>query len=252
MAPNSFRSIDDVPEAQRDSLTPNRPGGQRGTQRWVLWFSVGLLSALAGLMVSWVTYQVGSLEPLSFRPAVTTLSVPPSAAIPEGSGTLLGHRPYAEAPPESLVPLPSAPEIQLHVAAAEALENMMAAARVEGVTLMPLSGFRSVQDQQYLFFSIKAERGQDATTRAEVSAPPGYSEHHTGYAVDLGDANAPETNVQINFEETAAFRWLQQNATRYSFELSFPLNNPQNIQYEPWHWRFVGDSASLETFYRNP
>jgi D-alanyl-D-alanine carboxypeptidase len=43
---------------------------------------------------------------------------------------------------------------------------------------------------------------------------------------------------------------LQNNAAQYSFELSFPENNPQGINYEPWHWRFVGDSHSLETFYK--
>jgi D-alanyl-D-alanine carboxypeptidase len=43
---------------------------------------------------------------------------------------------------------------------------------------------------------------------------------------------------------------LQNNAAQYSFELSFPENNPQGISYEPWHWRFVGDSHSLETFYK--
>jgi len=83
-----------------------------------------------------------------------------------------------------------------------------------------------------------------------VSAPPGHSEHHTGYAVDIGDGNNPSTNLQESFENTAAYRWLEANASRYSFELSFPRDNLQGISYEPWHWRFVGDRHSLETFYR--
>ena len=128
---------------------------------------------------------------------------------------------------------------------------MEEAARKDGVSLMVLSAYRSIEDQQYLFFEVKKERGQDSSTRAEVSAPPGYSEHHTGYAIDIGDADAPDTDLAIAFEETKAFEWLEANAARYSFELSFPEGNEQGVQYEPWHWRYVGDSDSLETFYQD-
>lgn len=79
--------------------------------------------------------------------------------------------------------------------------------------------------------------------------PPGFSEHHTGYAVDIGDGNAPHTHLEETFADTAAYRWLTAYAARFGFELSFPPNNPQGVMYEPWHWRFVGDSHSLETFY---
>jgi D-alanyl-D-alanine carboxypeptidase len=127
---------------------------------------------------------------------------------------------------------------------------MTAAAKAAGVSIMPLSGFRSIKDQEYIFFGLKAERGQHTTERANVSAPPGYSEHHTGYAIDVGDSTRSDTNLQVQFETTPAFQWLQQNAGYYSFELSFPPNNPQGVTYEPWHWRYVGDRHSLETFYR--
>ncbi|MGK7898796.1 MAG: D-alanyl-D-alanine carboxypeptidase family protein, partial [Xenococcus sp. (in: cyanobacteria)] len=128
--------------------------------------------------------------------------------------------------------------------------QMQGAARNQGIILSALSGFRSVEAQNYLFFNVKEQRVQDATTRAEVSAPPGYSEHHTGYAIDIGDGRVPATDLSPNFANTAAFRWLEENAARYSFELSFPPDNPQGISYEPWHWRFVGDRNSLETFYK--
>ena len=83
-----------------------------------------------------------------------------------------------------------------------------------------------------------------------MSAPPGYSEHHTGYAIDIGDGQVPATNVSRNFEKTKAFQWLKKHAAAYSFELSFPLNNPQGVNYEPGHWRYVGDTDSLKTFYQ--
>ena len=163
---------------------------------------------------------------------------------------ILGHLPYEQVAESELSPITSDGRIRLHKAAATKFKQMQAAARNQGIILTPISGFRSVDAQDYLFFNIKEQRVQDATKRAEVSAPPGYSEHHTGYAIDIGDGKVPATNVSPNFENTAAFRWLEQNAARYSFELSFPPDNPQGISYEPWHWRFVGDRKSLETFYK--
>ena len=126
---------------------------------------------------------------------------------------------------------------------------MQGDARASGITLTAISGFRTVQQQEYLFFEIKRQRNQDTRKRAEVSAPPRYSEHHTGYAIDIGDGKVPATNLSENFEQTPAFRWLENNAAKYSFELSFPRNNIQGISYEPWHWRYVGDTDSLKTFY---
>jgi D-alanyl-D-alanine carboxypeptidase len=162
---------------------------------------------------------------------------------------LLGHFPYKEAPQSELQTLPGSSE-KLRRPAAEKFTAMVEAARAEGIHLVPLSGFRSVAEQEHVFFDVKAERGQTATTRADVSAPPGHSEHHTGYALDIGDADYPDTNLQIDFEKTKAFQWLQKNAAFYSFEMSFAKNNPMGVSYEPWHWRFVGDRDSLETFYR--
>jgi D-alanyl-D-alanine carboxypeptidase len=127
---------------------------------------------------------------------------------------------------------------------------MSQAARQAGVILVPISGFRSVKQQEQLFFDIGAQRNQTPSQRAAISAPPGHSEHHTGYAVDIGDGTVPATNLQTNFENTKAFNWLQANAARFGFEMSFPKDNPQGVSYEPWHWRFVGDRDSLELFYK--
>ncbi len=163
---------------------------------------------------------------------------------------LLGHLPYDIAPKSELVPITVDGRLKLRPAAAAKFQQMQAAAKADGVNLVAISAFRTVKDQEKLFFKVKEQRVQNTTTRAEVSAPPGYSEHHTGYALDIGDGNAPATNVEDTFAQTAAFRWLKQNALKYSFELSFPPNNPQGVNYEPWHWRFVGDRNSLETFYK--
>jgi len=250
--------MDDIPEAQRDdyALGGNR-SGRRGWRRWLVWFGVGLISAIAGLLVSWLTYQeTEAALPVPVEPMMEmSYAGGASSLVDAESGprqpSLLGHRAYEEVEPSELVSLTDNSAILLQPEAADSFEAMVTDAERAGVFLLPISGFRTITDQQYLFFEIKAERGQSVSTRAEVSAPPGYSEHHTGYAIDIGDANRPDTDLSVAFEDTEAFQWLEDNAPRYSFELSFPEGNDQGVQYEPWHWRFVGDPESLETFYRD-
>lgn len=243
---------DDIPEALREGIHP-RP--RRLRQRRVLLFlSLFFLGVLAfgfgvglNLVSQWTSMGAVSVA----RDAKTATRGPDVTAAPSpGGDVLLGHLAYAEAPPETLQPIVADGSLKLRAAAAEKFLAMQADARAAGVELVPLSAYRSQQEQEHLFFDVKAERGQNPTERAEVSAPPGHSEHHTGYAIDIGDGDQPETNLQFSFEETAAFQWLQANAAYYSFELSFPRNNPQGVAYEPWHWRFVGDRDSLETFYK--
>ena len=259
MKPNFYEPMDDIPVAQRDGLSPTgERKGLRGWRRWLIWFLVGLVSAIAGLVVSWLTYQGAETAalPIPFEPMLVSSPGPGASSMvnPESTparSSLLGHLAYEEADASELVALTLDGGVLMQPEAADRFEAMVAAAAAASIDLIPISGFRTLEDQQYLFFEIKAERGQTASTRAEVSAPPGYSEHHTGYAIDIGDANRPETDLSVDFENTAAFRWLADNAPRYNFELSFPEGNEQGVQYEPWHWRFVGNSESLETFYKD-
>ncbi len=183
----------------------------------------------------------------------SAISPVPTSNEPNAPADLFGHYPYAEAPAKELVTISRASdgyEIRLREAAAKSYLQMAADARAEGIEFAVISGFRSVSEQQELFFEISKQRNQTPAQRAKVSAPPGYSEHHTGYTIDIGDADVPSANLSQNFEKTAAFQWLQSNAARFGFEMSFPPNNPQGVMYEPWHWRFVGDEQSLATFYK--
>lgn len=167
--------------------------------------------------------------------------------------TLLGHYAYSEAPQEDLITIAVAAdgyELKLRKAAALSFERMQRDARNQGIELVVISAFRSKAEQEHLFFEISKQRNQTPAERAKVSAPPGYSEHHTGYAVDIGDGNNPSTDLSPAFAQTMAYEWLRNNAPSYGFELSFPENNPQGVMYEPWHWRFVGDEDSLKTFYK--
>lgn len=168
----------------------------------------------------------------------------------ENDETILGHLPYQEAPGSELIPITADGKIKMRKAAAVKFQAMSQAARNAGVILSPISAFRSVKDQNQLFFEVGAQRNQTPAQRAALSAPPGHSEHHTGYAIDIGDGKVPATNLQATFENTQAYLWLEANAAKFGFEISFPKDNIQGVSYEPWHWRFVGDSHSLETFYK--
>lgn len=257
------RSPDDIPEALRDAAPPNSgspPTRSSGNPIYLIGglLAVGAIAVGAGLWYftsipspNTVTQPIAQPTPaVSPSPSATsqpTAKVNPPAITPED---LLGHLPYPEAPEAELVPILPGSYMRLRQAAAEEFQAMVQAAKASGVKLVPISGFRSVKDQQHIYFDIQAQRAQSVTKRAEVSAPPGYSEHHTGYAVDIGDGNTPATNLNTNFEQTKAFKWLEANAARFHFEMSFPKNNSQGVSYEPWHWRFVGDRDSLETFYK--
>ncbi len=130
-------------------------------------------------------------------------------------------------------------EVKLCAEAAMALRELMDCAEVDGVHLVPISGFRTISYQEGLFQKAVTKYGSEEAAARWV-ARPGHSEHHTGLAVDLGDEANPPADVEPAFEETSAFRWLQTHATRFNFEMSFPRENPSGVNYEPWHWRFVG------------
>ena len=159
--------------------------------------------------------------------------------------SLLGHLPYKEISKEKLVVIE--PDIEVHFEMSESLLKMREDARNDGIFLVFLSGFRSINLQKDIFYSLKSRRNQVAAERARVSAPPGYSEHSTGFAIDIGDANKRETDFEIEFENTDAFKWLKKNAAKYHFILSFNRNN-ENVDYEPWHWRYEGSIEALKIF----
>ena len=124
---------------------------------------------------------------------------------------------------------------QLSPEAAEAWNEMKEAAGEIGVSIHLVSAFRSVAYQGELI-RRKLRRGEDIESILRVNAVPGYSEHHTGNAVDITVDGCPLLTEE--FEQTQAFRWLTHNAHRYGFRLSYPRGNPYGYDYEPWHWCF--------------
>lgn len=128
-----------------------------------------------------------------------------------------------------------------------ALMKLIYAARDEGIWIIPVSGFRSISDQEKLFEAQIQKLGSPEAA-AKLSAPPGYSEHHTGYAIDLADGHFPKQDITYNFATTEAFKWLNLHAKEFGFDLSFPEKNAQGVSYEPWHWRFIGSNEARQVF----
>ncbi|MEH2434454.1 MAG: M15 family metallopeptidase [Nostoc sp.] len=129
----------------------------------------------------------------------------------------------------------------------KAFMQMIYAARETGVWIIPVSGFRTIEQQQKLFDN-QIKRLGSVEKASKISAPPGYSEHHTGYAIDLTDGKLPKQDITLAFEKTEAYRWLTVHARQFGFEMSFPANNAQGVSFEPWHWRYIGSANAAEVF----
>lgn len=122
---------------------------------------------------------------------------------------------------------------QIGINVAEPWRTMHAQARADGVTLLLVSAFRTVEYQRTLI-ARKLEAGRRLEDILKVNAAPGYSEHHTGCALDLGVPD--DAPLETSFETTKAFAWLMAHAGRFGFRMSYPRGNAYGIAYEPWHW----------------
>jgi len=131
----------------------------------------------------------------------------------------------------------------LHVAAARAWSHMRDAALRDDIVLEAVSGYRS-HDYQLGIFERKLARGQSVDEILAVNAAPGYSEHHSGLALDISAPDEP--SAEESFEATPAFPWLTSNAGEFGFVMSYPRDNPHGIVYEPWHWMFRSGSDTSD------
>ena len=142
---------------------------------------------------------------------------------------------------------------QLQTEAAQSFAAMQAAAKLDGVSLILQSGYRSVEYQQGLFDQqvekiIKTgENEEEAIIKAqEVVAKPGHSEHSTGYAADI--LTDSYRVMDSGFAETDAYTWLTEHAAEYGFIERYPRDKKPitGITFEPWHWRYVGAENAAE------
>lgn len=149
-----------------------------------------------------------------------------------------GLPPFYQAPLDQLVVCDIDREgrpFVLQAAAATAWRSLVAASEADGVKILAFSGFRSYVYQKGLILK-QLEKGRTLEDVFTSLAVPGYSEHHTGRAIDLMTPGCKVLSEDL--EATDAYRWLTQHAGTYGFVLSFPRNNPYGFIYEPWHWCF--------------
>ena len=121
--------------------------------------------------------------------------------------------------------------------AADAWLAMCDEASHHGIELQPVSAFRSVEYQSGIL-RRKLDKGLKLNNILEVSAAPGYSEHHSGRALDI--TTPGYAVLEEEFEHSPAFKWLCEYASDFGFSLSFPRDNPHSVVYEPWHWAWYG------------
>ncbi|MED5385850.1 MAG: M15 family metallopeptidase [Pseudomonadota bacterium] len=115
-------------------------------------------------------------------------------------------------------------------------------ADASGIVLLLISAFRDIE-YQYHLIARKVQEGRSIEEVLAVNAAPGYSEHHTGRALDIGTIGCDP--LVEEFENTTAFQWLTSNAATFGFTMTYPRKNTYGIDYEPWHWCFTGVKPSL-------
>ena len=145
------------------------------------------------------------------------------------------HYRYPEASASNLVKVDGQ---RLDRSAASAFLKMRNAAWSEQkIKLTVISGFRSIQEQTTIV-NNKRSKGMSDKVIYNASSEPGYSEHHTGYAMDIN-------SLEPSFGKTKEGKWLKNNVTRFGFEISFPESRPNGVSYEPWHIRYVAKNPQM-------
>lgn len=126
--------------------------------------------------------------------------------------------------------------------ACQAWKMMQDAALLDGCQLVLVSAFRSKSRQAEIVLR-KHLSGISNDEIFAVSAPPGFSEHHTGRAIDLTTpCYAP---LEDEFEQSDAFAWLRDHAQDFGFLMTYPRGNEFGFLYEPWHWCYQGAKNQL-------
>ncbi|MFZ3483156.1 M15 family metallopeptidase [Sphingomonas sp. 3-13AW] len=168
---------------------------------------------------------------------------------PGPDGRLFNHFPYPDTVETALIPAPEefspGGSCRIHPAMLADLQALLARANQNPAIagkLRAVSCHRSVRLQRQTFCGgINANGSSSFQERAWASAPPGFSEHSTGYVVDFGTRDRGGCpDAEACFAATPAGRWLIAHAAEFGFEQSFPAGNKQQVKWEPWHWRWVG------------
>lgn len=130
------------------------------------------------------------------------------------------------------------------------LEEMVKVAEKDFVYLKINTAYRSIEEQQMIwdnsvqsFLSRGYSYEQAILETRKTVLEPGFSEHHTGLAIDFSKPGDYVENKKM-------WDWLEKNAYKYGFILRYPVlkENITGIAYEPWHYRYVGKDNSIEIY----
>ncbi|MFW0182439.1 M15 family metallopeptidase [Rothia sp. CCM 9417] len=150
--------------------------------------------------------------------------------------------------------------VYLRAQASQAAQKMFADAAAAGAPMTALSGYRSYETQQATYAGWVAQYGREGADVA--SARPGYSEHQTGLALDIGSGS--DCDLQPCFRDTATALWAAEHAHEYGFIVRYPWmeHETTGYWYESWHLRYIGKeqakaykesgAKTLEEFYGLP
>ena len=138
--------------------------------------------------------------------------------------------------------------------AALAAQEMIEAARKDGVEIVFGSGYRSAEKQRYLWNNYASQYGNDAADR--FSSRPSYSEHQTGLCFDAaeGDGSLDGCNYNDGFFDSPQGKWLYKHAHEYGFILRYPQGKEEitGYKYEPWHYRYIGKDWATKMYEISP
>ncbi len=124
----------------------------------------------------------------------------------------------------------------------EPMQQFVADARAEGLSVFLSSGYRGFEEQQYLFNRKVEQYGEEKA--ATIVSRPGTSEHQTGLACDITDEYYELKDESL--ENTALYQWMSKHCQEYGFIVRYPKDKEEitGIIYEPWHFRYVGVEAA--------
>lgn len=132
------------------------------------------------------------------------------------------------------------------------LQQMFDSARSAGISPMVSEAYRTSEEQQAIMNEKIQEFIEDGYSKRKAKklaknwvAAPGTSEHELGLALDINSDGSLSSDTEV-------YSWLAENTYKYGFILRYPQGkeNITGIDYEPWHYRYVGQEAASEIFER--
>ena len=139
-------------------------------------------------------------------------------------------------------------EVLIEETTLKQFEKLQAALLDRGIDIYLDSVYRSVDDQVALWNYFEQEYGEDCCK--QYVAVPGYSEHHTGLAVDICITVDGEYNNDndVMLAQTDLFNEIHTLMPQFGFILRYPKGKEDitGYSYEPWHFRYVGPKAAQE------